>query len=97
MVKQIIWSPQAQSQRKSVLEYWIKRNKNNTYSIKLNNLIKAAITLISSNPAIGRKTDIPNVRVKIVRDYLIFYEIKNESLHILAFWDSRQNPQKLKL
>jgi plasmid stabilization system protein ParE len=96
MVKDIIWSPLAQSQRKSVLEYWINRNKSKSYSIKLNRLIKEAITLISSNPEIGRKTDIPNVRIKIVRDYLIFYEIQDESLHILTFWDSRQNPKKLK-
>ncbi len=97
MVKQVIWSPQAQSQRRSILQYWVDRNKSNAYSIKLNKLIKEAIALVLSNPEIGRKTDIPNVRVKIVRDYLIFYEIQNESLHILAFWDSRQNPQKLKL
>jgi len=53
--------------------------------------------LLLSNPEIGRKTDIPNVRIKIVRDYLIFYEVQNESILILSFWDSRQNPEKLKL
>lgn len=49
-----------------------------------------------SNPDIGRKTDIPNVRIKIIRNYLIFYEIKGDSLHILSFWDNRQDPQKIK-
>jgi len=97
MVKQIIWSPRAQSERKAVLSYWINRNKSKNYSIKLSKLIKEAISLLLSNPEIGRKTDIPNVRIKIVRDYLIFYEVQNESILILSFWDSRQNPEKLKL
>ena len=96
MVKQVVWSPKAQAERKSVLEYWVKRNKSKTYSLKLNRLIKEAINLIISNPDIGRKTDIPNVRIKIIRDYLIFYEIRDESLHILSFWHSRQDPQKIK-
>ncbi|MFT6214412.1 MAG: toxin YoeB [Roseivirga sp.] len=97
MVKQVVWSPRAQSERKSVLKYWLNRNKSKTYSLKLNLLIKEGISLILSNQEIGRKTDVPNVRIKIVRDYLIFYEVQNETIYILSFWDSRQNPEKLRL
>jgi plasmid stabilization system protein ParE len=97
MVKQVVWSPRAQSERKSVLKYWLIRNKSKTYSLKLNLLIKEGISLILSNQEIGRKTDVPNVRIKIVRDYLIFYEVQNETIYILSFWDSRQNTEKLRL
>ncbi|MFT6053852.1 MAG: toxin YoeB [Roseivirga sp.] len=97
MVKQVVWSPRAQSERKSVLKYWLNRNKSKTYSLKLNLLIKEGISLILSNQEIGRKTDVPNVRIKIVRDYLIFYEVQNETIYILSFWDSRQNTEKLRL
>jgi plasmid stabilization system protein ParE len=84
MVKQVVWSPRAQSERKSVLKYWLNRNKSKTYSLKLNLLIKEGISLILSNQEIGRKTDVPNVRIKIVRDYLIFYEVQNETIYILG-------------
>lgn len=48
-------------------------------------------------PEIGRKSDIEHVRVKIVRDYLIFYESTTDVLYILSVWDSRQDPNKLKI
>ncbi|WP_454244582.1 hypothetical protein [Psychroflexus sp. MBR-150] len=35
--------------------------------------------------------------MKIVRDYLIIYEIKKENIFILSIWNSRQNPEKLKV
>ncbi|MCE7992270.1 MAG: type II toxin-antitoxin system RelE/ParE family toxin [Roseivirga sp.] len=97
MVKRVTWTPRAQNERKEVLKYWIRRTKSKTYSQKLNLLIKQAIRLIREYPKIGKPTDIDNVRIKIVRDYLIFYELVEDELHILAFWDSRQNPEKLKL
>ena len=45
----------------------------------------------------GRTTDIHGVRVKIVRDYSIFYEIYNGELRILTIWDGRQDPEQLKI
>lgn len=96
MAKQIIWSLRAQNDRKKILKYWTKRNKSKEYSRKLNGLFKEAIRLISNYSEIGKPTDDKNARIKIVRDYLIIYEIKNEQILILTIWDSRQSPEKLK-
>jgi plasmid stabilization system protein ParE len=41
-------------------------------------------------------TDIETVRIKIARDYLIFYEIHETAIHILSIKDGRQNPQNFK-
>ncbi|MGE8555354.1 MAG: type II toxin-antitoxin system RelE/ParE family toxin [Chryseobacterium jejuense] len=49
------------------------------------------IGLLAEHPIIGRKTDVQNVRVKIVRDYLIFYEFSGVELIILSIWDGRRN------
>lgn len=96
MVKQIIWSRRAQTDRKYILKYWNKRNKSNLYSSKLNGLFKEAVKLIADYPEIGKPTDDKNARIKIVRDYLIIYEVdEKDRLLILTIWDSRQNPQKL--
>lgn len=95
MAKQIIWSLQAQSDRKEILNYWVIRNKSNVYSKKLNLLIRKAIKLISLHPHIGVKTDIEYVRVKVLRDYLIIYQESEKRIEILSIWYSKRNPGDL--
>ena len=91
MARKVIWTQTAQLERIEILEYWIKRNKSNLYSKKLNKLFISALKDVSRNPFIGRKTDIENVRAKIVRDYLIFYLISDDSVYVLSVWDSRRD------
>lgn len=91
MVRQIIWTVSAQTERREILEYWVKRNKSKIYSIKLNKLIITALREISKSPFTGRKTEIEDVRVKIVRDYLIFYEISPKKIFVLSIWDGRRD------
>jgi addiction module RelE/StbE family toxin len=93
MAKQVNWTWKAQQERKEILHYWRVHNQSNTYSKKLNQLIKKAVALIAAHPNIGRRTDIENVRVKMVRDYLIFYEEQNNQIFILSLWDNRRNPE----
>lgn len=93
MVKRIIWTLKAQQDRKEILHYWRVHNQSNTYSKKLNQLIKKGLALIAAHSNIGRRTDIENVRVKIVREYLIFYEEQNDQIFILSIWDNRRNPE----
>lgn len=96
MVKQIIWSRRAQIDRKEILKYWNKRNKSKLFSKKLNELFKEAVKLIAEHPEIGKPTDIKNVRIKIVRDCLMIYEVNDkDQLLILTIWDSRKNPRGL--
>lgn len=93
MVKRkITWTIKANSERKEILEYWIKRNKSKAFSIRLNLLIIENLKLISSEPTIGKKTDIENVRIRIIRNYLLIYEIKQNEIIVLSIWDSRRNP-----
>ena len=93
--KQIIWSIRAQQDRKAILEYWIEKNRSKTYSEKLFALFIQAADLISEYPKIGMQTNYGNLRLKIVRDYLLFYEEMENRIEILLVWDSRQNPDKL--
>jgi toxin YoeB len=43
----------------------------------------------------GKKTDVPNIRVKIAKDYFIVYEILKDKIFILRIWDTRRDPEKL--
>ncbi len=95
MAKQIIWSQQAQEDRKRILEYWIRRNKSSTYSKKLDKGFREALNLISKYPRIGKQTDDKKTRIKILKDYLLIYEETKDSVILLTIWDSRQDPDKL--
>lgn len=97
MARQIVWSRRAQKDRRAILEYWIQRNNSTAYSRKLDALLREAVKLISEFPLIGSPTNVDDVRIKSVGDYLIFYVESQERIHVLTIWDRRRDPEKLKL
>ena len=94
MVKQIIWSRLAHLNRFQILDYWIKRNKSATYSKKLNQIFEDTADLLCRHSKLGKETDVPDVRIKIVRDYFFTYRETVSSIEILTIWDSSQDPSK---
>ena len=97
MAYQIVWTEKANIERQHILEFWMENNKSKIYSLKLDKLLIATIRDISKKPTIGRKTEFENVRVKIVREYLIFYEIKKKEIVILSVWDGRRDKKNFKI
>ena len=91
----ITWTERANIERKVILDYWINRNKSKSFSLKLNRLFIDNLKLLSSKPNLGRKTKFKNVRVKIIRNYLLFYEIFENEILVLSIWDGRRNPENL--
>jgi toxin YoeB len=96
MAKKVVWTQRAQNDRRRILKYWKGRNKSNVYSIKLAQLFKDSVKIISEFPEIGKQTDDINVRIKIVRDFYIFYEETNTQIQILTVWNTRQDPDEIK-
>ncbi len=97
MVKKIIWTQKARKELIEILEYWNNRNKSTRFSIKLNKLVEEQINLISEFPNISRATDIPNVNVKVIHKYLLYYEVVDDVLYILTFRHGSKNPDTLKI
>ncbi len=95
MARRVIWSLRAQQDRKEILHYWRERNKSNVYSKKLNSLFKNATRIIAEFPGIGKQTQDKTLRIKIVRDYLMIYQVTATQIQILTIWDSRRDPEKL--
>lgn len=93
--RKIIWSTQAKNDRIKILKFWQKHNESAFYSRKLNVLFIEAVIFISEFPTVGRLTQDKHARIKIVRDYLIIYEIRDSVIIILAIFDSRRNPLSL--
>ena len=96
MVRQIVWTLKAQEDRIKIFTYWNDHNKSTTYSKKLDRLFKESLKLICRRPFVGKKTDKNNVRAKIVRDYMIFYEITDNHIVVLTIWGCSQDPEKSK-
>jgi plasmid stabilization system protein ParE len=88
MAKEIIWSDQALNDRKRILNYWILKNQSSLYSIRLDQVFREAVKLISEYPVIGKPTDLVNIRAKKVRDYFIFFRENENQIHILCIWDT---------
>ena len=92
--KRIIWSTRASSELKQILEYFNLRNKSTRFSIKLLNEMEYLTNNLSKNELIGRLTSNKSTRVIPMKVYLIFYEIRQDHIQIVSFWDNRQDISK---
>jgi len=93
--KKIIWSALAQSEFRDILEFYNERNRSVTYSLKLLDEVEDLLKTLSKNEFIGRLTSNKKTRVIPMKVYLIFYEIKKDTIEIVSFWDNRQDNEKL--
>ena len=91
----IIWTRTADIQFVGILEYWVRRNKSNTYSKKLLKMVSERTKQIAEKPLIFKATDFKDVRVASLGNFSIFYKVSDEMVIITAFWDNRQDPNKL--
>jgi toxin YoeB len=95
--KEIIWSALAKIQLQTILEFYSERNGNSNYSLKLLNEVEDILETISNTALIGRLTSNKITRVIPMKIYLLFYEINNDSIKILSFWDNRQDLENRKI
>jgi plasmid stabilization system protein ParE len=91
----LFWSAVAIAQRKVIFDYWNDRNKNFSYSRKLNSQINERLQLLKQNPDIGKPSVIDGVWAISLGHFSIIYEYSSSSIVILSFWDNRQDPGKL--
>jgi plasmid stabilization system protein ParE len=67
MVKRIIWSANALSDRIQILDYWYQRIGNKNYSRKLDNSLKDLLRHLTRFPEMGRKLYNRNERLRLLR------------------------------
>ena len=95
MARKVIWSIKASIEKDRILSYWHDRNKSKAYPKKLNLLFHQATKWLSKNPFLGRRTSVDGIRVKLVRDYFLFYKFDEKNIYVLAIWDARRNPEEI--
>lgn len=95
MARRIIWSENAEHQLQEILMYWKNRNKSNVYPLKLRRAFLGTAKVLAMQPYLGVLIKSPAIYQKLVKEYLIIYEVKPETLFILALFDTHQDPGKL--
>ena len=94
--KRVVWTSRATKQLRSILKYWLENNQSDTYSQKLSDRIDINTQGILRNPKRCPETIFKNTRVSSLGNYSIFYKIESNGIIITAFWDNRQDPEKLR-
>ncbi len=92
--KSIVWSSRANTEFREILEFFVKRNGNNKYALKLLEKTNEFVQILAKNALVGRLSDNKRTRVLVMDAYLIFYEVNGDTIEIVSFWDNRQNPNK---
>lgn len=95
--KKIIWSNNAKNELRKILEFYNERNGSEKYSLKILNEIEELLKTLSKSEFIGRLTSNKITRVIPMKVYLIFYEINENVIEIISFWDNRQDEIKRKI
>lgn len=95
---QIIWATRAENDYYDTLIYWTKRNKSNSFSNKLITEVDKKLNVILQSPKSGLATNIPGThKVNFLKYFSIYYQVSEEYIEILSFWDNRRNPEKLEI
>lgn len=92
----IVWTIEAEEQKKEILAYWFYRNKSINFPLKLEMEIVAELNFLASNPSIKKKL-LKDLYYLRVRNYWILYKLEALNLYVLAFLDARQDPKKTHL
>lgn len=95
--REIVWSNRAKIKLFEILEYYTERNKSATYSKKLYQKFSNELNILKHQSEIGIKTDFEGIRGLIVEQYILYYEIFPETIVVHTVWDTRQNPDTLKI
>jgi plasmid stabilization system protein ParE len=88
----IVWSDRAQKRLYGILEFYIQRNKSNTYSQKLHKLLFREVKILLKHPDIGLKTSEETVRGLIIDNFIVYYQVADDKIIIHTIWDCRQDP-----
>lgn len=95
---EVSWSYEAEIQYYDTLLFWIEKTKSEKYSEKIEKEVAKISNTLKTFPKIGAIYESKGIRrVVILSNFSIFYRILEEQneIEIIAFWDNRNDPEKL--
>ena len=91
----VAWTITAVKQRRAILKYWTQKTHSTVYAEKLIKLINKRIKVIAKYPESWKLTSYPDSRISAMGNFSIVYKIAEKGIIVTAFWDNRQEPDKL--
>lgn len=88
---QIVWTPTAEQEYFSTLEYWTFHNQSNTYSLKIIAEMDALLGKLAENPFfLSRFVQSINLyrRVFLKGKFIIYYDVVEDSKIIIKYFKS---------
>lgn len=99
MAYKIIWTPRAEKNF-SDIESYLQKKWNTHVILTFIDKVDHLLQIISNNPDIFPEINKKNKvrRCVVVKQVSLFYKINEnqKQVDLLTFWDTRQNPKKLK-
>ena len=89
------WSGKARTELENTLDFWSEKNKSNTYSEKIAIETEKVQREIGEDPYfLAQYIEDENVyqRIFFKRKFILYYEIKDDTVIILRFRSTKQNP-----
>lgn len=93
--RNVVWTKTAAKQRREIFRYWTVRNGSTKYAEKLIKLIAVRIGVILEHPESYIRNIYRDTHFSAMGNYSILYKLTENQIIILAFWDNRQDPDKL--
>ena len=91
----IVWTRTADIQFVGILQFWVEKNKSNSYSKRLMGLVSDRMEQIAKNQFLYKSTDFKDTRVATLGHFSIYYKVFDNRIIVKAFWDNRQDPREL--
>lgn len=83
MAKKIEWTYTAVQDRFHIYQFWLAHNNSDSHSQKLERLFNEAAKLLAQYPEIGTETDFHGIRIKVIKNYKLFYANLPDSIQII--------------
>lgn len=94
---EIIWSEQARRDYEENIKYLLKE-WSEVSAMNFIDEVDAILELLKTNPKLFPETDYMSVRKVVIRKQItLFYKEEGSSLFLVRFWNTFQDPDKLKL
>ncbi|MBI1287307.1 MAG: hypothetical protein GC178_06975 [Flavobacteriales bacterium] len=95
--RRVLWSPEAENDLSDILEY-LEKNWSLTVVNRFLDLLDETILRLSDSPKLFPlvEADRQVIRCVLTKHNSIYYRFKEEQLHILRIYDTRQDPENLR-
>jgi plasmid stabilization system protein ParE len=97
-MKEISWTSHAERSYNDILDYLIENWTDKEY-VRFTERTRQLLKSIQNNPLSFQESDqYPNTRRAILLNIIVlYYNIDDDKMNLLLFWDARRNPDSLKL